>query len=262
MNARPQTPRTRAKSAVALLLTFAAGVVDIVAFLLVYHVFVAHMTGATVHLGNDLVAGNWAAVTRGGVTVASFVFGSIVGRSIIEAAVRKHKRAAASATLAMEAALILAFIGVWRMLLSPAKAQEIPLRAACLLLALLAGAMGLQTATLTRIGPLTIHTTFVTGMLNKFAQLVSQWLFWVHDQWRKKVGLGEIFQGARRHLAYRNARFMSAIWVAYVAGSVAGTWMNARWNAGALYVPALILLVSVGVDQFWPLSVEEEQDQA
>jgi hypothetical protein len=29
--------------------------------------------------------------------------------------------------------------------------------------------MGTQTATLTRIGPLTIHTTFVTGMLNKFA---------------------------------------------------------------------------------------------
>ena len=33
--------------------------------------------------------------------------------------------------------------------------------------------MGLQTATVTRIRAPTVHTTFVTGMLNKLAQLIS-----------------------------------------------------------------------------------------
>jgi hypothetical protein len=40
-------------------------------------------------------------------------------------------------------------------------------------LATLAAAMGIQTATLTGIGPLTAHTTFVTGMINKLAALES-----------------------------------------------------------------------------------------
>lgn len=49
------------------------------------------------------------------------------------------------------------------------------------ILSLFAGAMGIQTATLTRIGPLTVHTTFVTGRRNKLAQLVTRWIFLEHD---------------------------------------------------------------------------------
>jgi hypothetical protein len=41
-------------------------------------------------------------------------------------------------------------------------------------------------------------------------------------------------------------------------GSIAGTWMSTRWNAVALYLPVGILLISVGVDQFYALSVEEK----
>ena len=46
--------------------------------------------------------------------------------------------------------------------------------------------MGLQTATLTRIGPLTIHTTFVTGMLNKFAQLLAHGMYHAYDLLRAR----------------------------------------------------------------------------
>lgn len=37
-------PRIRAKSAVALALTFTASIVDIVGYIAVYHLFVAYMT--------------------------------------------------------------------------------------------------------------------------------------------------------------------------------------------------------------------------
>ena len=47
MQVPPGNPRTRAKSLVALLLTFAAGIIDIVGYITVYHLFVAHMTGNT-----------------------------------------------------------------------------------------------------------------------------------------------------------------------------------------------------------------------
>jgi uncharacterized membrane protein YoaK (UPF0700 family) len=143
-----------------------------------------------------------------------------------------------------------------------ADSQSIPLWMICALLSILAVAMGLQTATLTRIGPLTIHTTFVTGMLNKLAQAVSQSVFWIHDRWKEHAGFLEIVLGSRQQPAFRNARFMCAIWVMYMFGSVAGTWMHARWSVSALYLPVFILLISAAIDQLQPLSIEEEREQS
>ena len=260
MQAPLQNGRIRAKSAVALLLTFTAGIVDIVGYILVYHVFVAHMTGTTVHLGNELVGGDWTEVAKAAVTIGSFVAGSIVGRIAIERGSRMHKRTVATITLLAEAVLVVVF--VWIEGSAPDLQRTQSLRTICGLLALLATAMGLQTATLTRIGPLTIHTTFVTGMLNKFAQAVSNWLFWVSDEWRKQQRLIAILQRSRGHAAFRNARFMVAIWLCYMGGAVAGTWMNSRWQTRALYLPVGILILAAIIDQIWPLSLEEEQEQA
>lgn len=122
--------------------------------------------------------------------------------------------------------------------------------------------MGLQMATLTRIGPLTVYTTFVTGMLNKFAQALSEWLFWVHDELRRNASFTTIWHASRRHSAFRNGNFVFAIWVSYMAGAVAGTWINSHWSIQSMYIPAAILFLSAAVDQFRPLSVEEEQEQA
>lgn len=252
--------RDKAKRTVALLLTFTAGFVDIVGYIMVYHFFVAHMTGTTVHLGNKLTTGDWADAAKSGVTIASFVTGSVVGRSVIEIGSRRHVRRVATFTLLTEAILVLAFI-VSRPLLSK-PSQPMPLGAVCILLVLLAGAMGLQTATLTRIGPLTIHTTFVTGMLNKLAQSISKWLFWVIDSLRQHTNLGHAISTSWGNTDFRTASFMAAIWVSYVIGSVAGTWMNSILSISALYLPVLILVICAAIDQVQPLSLEEEKDQS
>jgi uncharacterized membrane protein YoaK (UPF0700 family) len=162
----------------------------------------------------------------------------------------------------VEAVLVVVFIWFGHHILQPGPPGLIPLGTVCGLLAILAAAMGIQTATLTRIGPLTVHTTFVTGMLNKFAQSVSQWLFWVHDEWRKKVSLATIWRASQQHSAFRNAGFVFTIWISYMAGAVAGTWMDSRWSVQTMYFPAAILFLSGLFDQFRPLSVEEEQEQA
>ncbi|HVN17645.1 MAG TPA: YoaK family protein [Dongiaceae bacterium] len=248
-----------AKSAVALLLTFAAGMVDIVAYISLYHVFVAHMTGTTVHLGNTLVLARWTSSAKSAVVLISFVLGSVLGRSIIEFGSRTRKRTIASITLTVEALLVLAFI--WAFPRTTPIEQAIPVWKTCAFLGLLATAMGLQTATLTRIGPLTIHTTFVTGMLNKLAQSLSQWMFWVHDNWRRCRNASHSFQGSGRHPAFRHAQLMAAIWFCYIVGSVTGTWMQSRWSTGALYLPVSLLMIAAVVDHVQPLSIEEEADQ-
>ena len=173
-----QSARSKVKSGVALMLTFSAGMVDIVGYIALYHWFVAHMTGDTVHLGNQLVTGRWSDVEKASTIIGSFILGSILGRAVIEAGARKGQRTIASVTLLAEAALIFTFICIRSFAVSSDAIRVSVL----VLLALLAAAMGLQTATLTKIGPLTIHTTFVTGMLNKFAEAVSEWFFWLYDQ--------------------------------------------------------------------------------
>lgn len=245
-----QSARSKVKSRVALMLTFSAGMVDIVGYIGVYHWFVAHMTGDTVHLGNQLATGKWADAEKGATIIGSFILGSILGRAVIEAGARKQRRAIASVTLLAEAALIFTFICIR----SFAASSDVSV---LVLLALLAAAMGLQTATLTKIGPLTIHTTFVTGMLNKFAEATSEWFFWLYDQ-RKR---GTTWQGSRQHRAFRNARFMALIWLSYMLGSVFGTWTYSYWSVWVLYIPVAILIISAGIDQWRPLAIEEEKEQ-
>ena len=261
MQVPPGNPRTRAKSLVALLLTFAAGIIDIVGYITVYHLFVAHMTGNTVHLGNKIAVGDWSEAAKAGSTIFAFIIGSVAGRAVIEAGARRRERTIASVILFAEAVLVLVFVWLRGDVLAQAVPQAMPIATICGLLALLAAAMGLQTATLTRIGPLTIHTTFVTGMLNKFAQAISEWIFWVYDEWHQGARILDLGHRSKRHAALRNATFMSAIWFSYMAGSVIGTWMNSRWTIRAMYLPVLLMAVAAAIDQFLPLSLEEEQEQ-
>ncbi|MGI9103511.1 MAG: YoaK family protein [Terriglobales bacterium] len=238
-------PLRRSKAVVALLLTFSAGCVDIVGYLTLYQMFTAHMTGDTVHLGESVLGARWMDAASAGCIIAAFLFGSIAGRTLIEIGSRRRFRSIASTNLLLEAALIAAVVP----LASPGGRHVLPL------LAMLAAAMGMQTATLTRIGSLTVHTTFVTGMLNKLAQLLSHAAFVTYDiaQGREKT--------AHRRRILREAQFISSIWMVYLAGAVTGTWLRSLWDIRALWVPAAVVALTLLADQVSPLSVEEEHEE-
>lgn len=139
MQVQWNSAHARMKATVALLFTFTAGFIDIVGYLTVYHVFVAHMTGATVHLGNKLVTRNWPDVARAASVVASFVAGSVIGRTLIETGARRRIRTAASSAIALEVVLVLTFLWLGTSVSRQFTAQAIPLSIASVLLALLAG---------------------------------------------------------------------------------------------------------------------------
>jgi uncharacterized membrane protein YoaK (UPF0700 family) len=256
-------PRRKwAKSFVALLLSFVAGYVDIVGALTVYDIFTAHMTGTTVHLGQQLIQHNWKAAIIGCTVLAAFVFGSIVSRVIIEIGSRHTIQHIGSFTLTMQLILLAGAIPFGNSVLSPGLFHTAPLALLCLLLATLAIAMGLQTATLTRVGALTVHTTFVTGMLNKLAQLISHYIFHSFDLWRSAAALRTTELLRQRHETLREARFIFSIWLLYLAGATCGTWLGLRWRLDSLYLPCCILLLAVAAELAQPLSLEEEQDES
>lgn len=247
------------KSAVAIVLTFAAGCVDIVGYLSAYHIFTAHMTGNTVHLGSSLLGRENREAGTAGLVLIAFVAGSLIGRVLIEIGARNRIRAIASWTLGIEAALLAIVASQALGGLRATTGVHYPRIA----LTFLAVGMGLQTATITRVGALTVHTTFVTGMINKFSQLVSQALFDSYD-----IGAGRSAPGAEvehrlqhRCDTVRKASFIFSIWCAYVAGAVAGTGLDSKWQVRSLFVPVALLCVAIIADQVRPLSVEEEKDQ-
>ena len=237
------------KIAVALLLTFTSGLVDIVGYLGIFQLFTAHLTGTTVQLGSGLVERDWNKVLAAMMILAAFFSGSVFGRALIEIGGRRRYRRIATVTLAIEA-FILAIVALG----TPTTA-----RAPFAGLMLLAAAMGIQTATLTRIGPLTVHTTFVTGMVNKLAQLVSHIAFRAYDAGKAKQPSHDNPQ-QRRDIEISG--FLIGIWLCYVAGAAFGAWSFVSWALHSLVVAIVLMGVCVTMDQFQPLSVTEEQEQA
>ena len=240
----------RPKLLVALLLTFASGLVDIVGYLGIFHFFTAHLTGTTVQLGRAVASHNWVGVIAAGAIALAFFWGSIFGRVVVEVGSRRRIRSIASVTLAIEA-LLLAVVA-----LAPRGFSAAPYVG----LAVLAAAMGLQTATLTGIGPLTVHTTFVTGMINKLAQLVSHIAFRAYDLKRSKAR--EPHARLRQSRDIQMALLLVAVWLFYVVGAVAGTLSFESWGLQSLFIAVGLLAIGIVTDRFRPLSIKEEKEQS
>jgi uncharacterized membrane protein YoaK (UPF0700 family) len=225
----------------ALLLAFVSGCVDIIGYIHFGHLFTAHLTGNTVHLGQQLLSAQWILAAKAGGIIAAFLAGSLAGRTVIEIGSRQHIRRVATATLLLEAC----FIGA---ALACSRHDTVAVL-------LLAAAMGIQTATLTRVGPLTVHTTFVTGMLNKLAQLLAHAAFLTYDLLRGRAGAR-----SARGVVLEQAKFIFSVWFFYLLGAAAGTAANTGWGLPALLLPICLVGLLVAGDQLLPLSIEEEQE--
>ena len=235
---------------VALILTFVSGLVDIIGYLGIYHFFTAHLTGTTVQLGRGLASRNWMHASLAAAIVGAFFAASVLARALIEIASRRHFRRIASITLIIEAVCLVAVA------VEHFSSRGKPYWS----IAVLAAAMGIQTATLTGIGPLTIHTTFVTGMLNKLGQLSSHIGFRAYDLRHRNSANLEMHCNQKRDV--QMALFLVAIWLFYVAGAILGTWSFFSWGLRALFIAVGLLALSLATDQFWPIAIQEEKEQS
>ncbi len=231
----------RIKVAVAVALSFVAGCVDIIGYISFGHAFTAHLTGNTVHLGHGLAEADWVEASQAAALIGTFVAGSIFARAVIEAGLRCRARSIAVIGLVLEECLLAAAVFSWRH--------------NGLSLLFLAAAMGVQTAVLTRVGSLTVHTTFVTGMLNKLAQLLSQVSFLTYDLIRGSPSARDL-----RNKTLADSAFILSVWVAYAMGAVIGTVSRSRWGVAGLWMPIGVVGLVALIDLAAPLAIEEERD--
>jgi uncharacterized membrane protein YoaK (UPF0700 family) len=234
------------------------GYIDAVGYIALYQIFTANMSGNSVHVGMYLGGANFSELLRPACAIASYVFGLVFSRIILEAAARAGFRRIAAITLALEAVLLLMFAYV----APPMRAGQFtdlysPVYFLCV--ALLGFAMGTQTGTLTHIGALTVYTTFVTGTLTKTSEAFTRALFWVWDSVR--AGESDVVNRFFRQKDVRETVFLGSVWSCYVLGAAAGTLTKSKWEIRAIYLPVAILMSLIVLDLARPISAQEARRQ-
>ena len=256
---KPSQLGTAAKVATALCLTVVGGFVDAVGYIALFEVFTANMSGNSIHIGLYLAQQDWPNLLRPFCAVVAYVVGMLMTRIAIEVAGRRSLTRIASFTLGLEAVLLAVFahatprmhFGQIADLHSPAYFSFV---------ALLAFAMGVQTATLTNFGALTVYTTFVTGTLTKLTESATRSLFWIVDELRR-TGISHIVKAGAGQRDIQQVAMLSSIWICYVAGAAAGALAKSHWELRALYAPVAVLAGFVVLDLIWSIGVEEEKRQ-
>lgn len=249
------------KVGTALTLTSIGGFVDAVGYIALFQVFTANMSGNSVHVGIYIGKLNFAELLRPACAIVAYVMALLLTRIALMAGARQGIHRVATWTLGLEALLLVLFAQA-----TPAMklGQVVNLHSAVYfsLVALLAFAMGVQTATLTHVGALTVYTTFVTGTLTKFTESLTRVLFWSYDQ-AKQAGtsMSDVVRLSPKQKDVRETAFLAATWMCYVVGAAIGTLSKRRWELRSLYLPVMVLVVFIVIDQFRPIGVQEENQQ-
>lgn len=250
---RLQARKEREKAWLALLLAAVAGVVDAVGYLLLLRLFTAHMSGNSVAMGLSIGQMQWQTALMRAIPIPLFVFGVALGTAGIEVAIRRGIRSSFAIVLGMELLLLAIF-----MLFSEKFIRNGVISVGWefyFLVALLTLSMGLQTATLQRVGGSSVRTTYVTGMLTDLSQESVKYLFWLHDHTRGRTirRIQKVLHLWPRHTSLNKVILLTGIWCCYVCGAIWGGYAELHWNLGSLGIPVCILVGIIVLDLIKPI---------
>jgi uncharacterized membrane protein YoaK (UPF0700 family) len=229
------------------LLAWVGGFVDAVGFLALFHLFTAHMSGNSVWLGTYLGVGNWRLGLHHLFPIPLFVVGVAIGTAAVELARRRSMRAPFVPALLLEAVLLAAFMVCGSAFIVGDSVRTETVWGFYVLAALPALAMGVQNATLRRVAGQTLHTTYITGVLNGLAEESVHVLFWLREQ-THAAGLRAALRAMPARPDLRAAVASALLWLAYVVGAVSGGFAKHRWQLYALALPLGLLAVVTAIE--------------
>ncbi len=202
---RPKPPAAIA----AVVLTCVAGYVDAIGYLRLGSIYLANMSGNSVSVGIHAARLDGYEVWRHGWPILSYVIGLLSSRILVSWGAHRRRTWVISAAFAIECAALAAFLAIGRGTIG---------------VFLVALAMGVQAATLSRFNGVSIYTSFVTGSLVKMAAAAAD-VFW--DAIQK--GIRAAFVETRSW----QAAWYAANWIGYLAGAIAATLLLERIGARA-----------------------------
>ncbi|HLX68847.1 MAG TPA: YoaK family protein [Verrucomicrobiae bacterium] len=229
--------------AIAVVLAWVAGFVDVVGYLALCQVFVAHMSGNTVGAAARLATGQWAELWRRVFPIPVFVLGVFSGALAARIAQGGGIRSRFAPSFILEALLLAAFAVLTRHWILPV---VVPGPHLYLLIALLAMAMGLQSATLRRTRELSVRTTFITGILVSMAEKAAAYVALKFDRVPRNR--------SRCHHEGRQALKYGLLWSGMCIGGICGGWLAVAHGTLALLIPIAVLAVVAWQDLVRPIS--------
>lgn len=251
-SAPPGRLTSRERDRLAFALTAVGGSIDAIGYIVLFHVFTANMTGNTVAFAIGISEGDWSTAARRGFAIPMFLIGLLFSRFVVHVAKLRAWRHAAALLFGVEAAL-LACWGIFGLLLFPGGHIEKSFGALFyLMVALPSLAMGVQNASLTHFGPLSVRTTHVTGNLATLADQIALFGIWFAGA-RKEMGTKHAMAASWSQQSLHESAFLTAIWISYFIGAAIGVAMLFAWSLAAALPPAAVLLILILVDLTNPI---------
>lgn len=215
---RPFRPADFIERAGVYLLACVGGCIDAIGFLTLGSLFVAHMSGNTASLGAFFGHGQWALGLPHLLALPIFILGILLGHLWLA---WRPGSGTVARILLCEAVLLMGFGIAWGLAGNPA--LNTPAFYAFASMPLLA--MGLQNSSIRTIGNVTFHTTYVTGVVDLFAESSAKYL------------------RNRSPDAAKTARQAALVWLCYAGGGAIGSAGLLFLKAGIFALPVAILLM-------------------
>lgn len=221
----PGSPRA------ALVLAAAAGFVDVVGYLRLDRLFVAHMSGNSARLGVALGGGDLATAATVAFAVVVFVLGIGGGTALGEVLLRRGSRRAVAVLVGVEI-LLLAILLAGERLAGEIGRGSGPFYA---LAAPAVLAMGVQTAALRRVGGRSVHTTYVSGVLTRMITELVLYAF-------RRADRGGDPPSREDRQTLRGVAVLAGVWCCYAVGGVTGSATQRTWGDWSLLLPIGVLV--------------------
>ncbi|HET7369451.1 MAG TPA: YoaK family protein [Gammaproteobacteria bacterium] len=251
--------KNREKAFLAWALASVAGFIDAVGYLTLHHLFTAHMSGNSARLGVFVGQLKLQSAVPMVAAVLLFIFGIAASTTLVELATRRGIRSISALLLAVQAAMIVAFMAYGSTIIGAhgMVADHSP-QGFYVLAALAIFSIGFQACSLQRVAGERTRTAYVSGMLTKFAQESVNWLFWLHDgeQRTQSSYLSNVLRGGSRSDSLTHAMLFGGIWCFYIGGAIAGSYTHSLWLLWALACPLALLATLIALDLWRPVHAD------
>ena len=241
-------------------MAWVAGYIDVVSWLVLYHIYSSHMTGNTASFAHDIAAGQLIQALQYGWPILPFIAGLLYSAATTKVARRHGIHASFSIALSTELILLILFLLLGLMYLDNGEIKVPAPWIEYLMLSLPCAAMGMQTETVTRINGLRVYTTYVTGTLSKWAEAVVDYVFW----WKDRISqhhptrLRRVLLVALHQKSIQHAALTAGLWTGFFAGALCGVLLEARYSIFSLIEPMTVLIAAIIVDLVWPVAAADE----
>jgi uncharacterized membrane protein YoaK (UPF0700 family) len=214
-----------ARGGMLVVLAVAAGCVDAISYLGLGGVLTAAMTGNTILLGIAVGQGEFPTAARACTALAGFMLGAILASAATAHSARHAWSRAVTAAFALELVVLVVLALGWLAVGDRATQNSAYLFS---LVAAAGIALGIQSATVHRLGVEGVSTTYVTGTLTNSAMRLVAWLHALRDKAAASPIAPERPAQSRK---ISGPGYPLLVWLAYGAGAAAAGVMDHWWPA-------------------------------